>query len=254
MHPEQPPIHWGGAILWRGTSLARPVRNGSSFIGLGDHRHRMVIYPISAPDPDTGLALINWIAEVTYDDPSARDRTGWYNRVEIDDFIHYFEDWTYDWLDVLALIRGADAAYENPMIDRDPVPTWVDGPVALMGDAAHPMYPTGSNGASQAIIDARVLGAKFIEYGVNASALAAYNEQLCGPVSEVVLRNRGAGPFGLLNLVNERCGGEFDNIETVVPRDECEEFMACYKAAAGFARDTLNAAPPTIAPGLMVRG
>ena len=238
--------------MWRGTSLARPVRTGSSFIGLGDHRHRMVIYPISAPDPDTGLALINWIAEVTYDDPSARDRTGWYNRVEIDDFIHYFEDWTYDWLDVPALIRGADAAYENPMIDRDPVPTWVDGPVALIGDAAHPMYPTGSNGASQAIIDARVLGAKFIEYGVNESALAAYNEQLCGPVSEVVLRNRGAGPFGLLNLVNERCGGEFDNIETVVPRDEREEFMACYKAAAGFARDTLNAAPPTIAPGLMV--
>ena len=80
------------------------------------------------------------------------------------------------------------------MIDRDPVPTWVDGPVALIGDAAHPMYPTGSNGASQAIIDARVLGAKFIEYGVNALALAAYNDQLCGPVSEVVLRNRGAGP------------------------------------------------------------
>ena len=254
MHPQQPPIHWGGAILWRGTTLAWPVRTGSSFIGLGDHRHRIVIYPISAPDPDTGLALINWIAEVTYDDPSAWDRTGWYNRVEIGDFIHHFEDWTYDWLDVPALIRGADAAYENPMIDRDPVPTWVDGPVALIGDAAHPMYPTGSNGASQAIIDARVLGAKFIEYGVNASALAAYNDQLCGPVSEVVLRNRGAGPFGLLNLVNERCGGEFDNIETVVPRDEREEFMARYKAAAGFARDTLNAAPPTIAPGLMVFG
>ena len=254
MHPQQPPIHWGGAILWRGTTLAWPVRTGSSFVGLGDHRHRIVIYPISAPDPATGLSLINWIAEVTYDDPSARDRTGWYNRVEIGDFIHHFEDWTYDWLDVPALIRGADTAFENPMIDRDPVPTWVDGPVALIGDAAHPMYPTGSNGASQAIIDARVLGAKFIEYGVNESALANYNEQLCGPVSEVVLRNRGAGPFGLLNLVNERCGGEFDNIETVVPRDEREEFMARYKAAAGFARDTLNVAAPTIAPGQMVRG
>ena len=254
MHPQQPPIHWGGAILWRGTTLAWPVRTGSSFVGLGDHRHRIVIYPISAPDPATGLSLINWIAEVTYDDPSAWDRTGWYNRVEIGDFIHHFEDWTYDWLDVPALIRGADTAFENPMIDRDPVPTWVDGPVALIGDAAHPMYPTGSNGASQAIIDARVLGAKFIEYGVNALALAAYNDQLCGPVSEVVLRNRGAGPFGLLKLVNERCGGEFDNIETVVPRDEREEFMARYKAAAGFARDTLNAAPPTIAPGLMVCG
>ena len=254
MHPGQPPIHWGGAILWRGTTMARPVRTGSSFIGLGDHRHRMVIYPISPPDAETGLAQINWIAEVTYDDPAAHDRTGWYRPVEIDDFIHHFEDWTYDWLDVPELIRGADAAYENPMIDRDPVPTWIDGPVALMGDAAHPMYPTGSNGASQAIVDARVLGAQFLAHGVNEAALAAYDAQLCRPVSEIVLRNRGAGPFGLLNLVNERCGGEFDDIDDVVPAEERADFMAKYKAAAGFARDTLNAAPPTIAPGARIGG
>ena len=249
MHPAQPPIHWGGAMLWRGTSLAKPVRTGSSFIGLGTHRHRMVIYPISAPDPETGMALINWIAEVTYDDVDHADRSGWFTRVEIDDFIHHFEDWTYDWLDVPALIRSADAAYENPMIDRDPVPCWVDGPVALMGDAAHPMYPTGSNGASQAIVDARVLGARFLEHGVTATALAAYDAQLCQPVSEVVLRNRGAGPFGLLNMVNDRCGGVFDDIDEVIPGAERAAFMARYKAAAGFARDTLNAAPPTIAPG-----
>ena len=248
MHPDQPPIHWGGAMLWRGTSLARPVRTGSSFVGLGTHEHRMVIYPISAPDPDTGLALINWIAEVTYEDVDDADRSGWFSRVEIDDFIHHFEDWTYDWLDVPALIRGADAAYENPMIDRDPIPTWVDGPVALMGDAAHPMYPTGSNGASQAIIDARVLGALFLQHGVGPAALAAFDAQMCAPVSEVVLRNRGAGPFGLLNIVNDRCGGVFDDIDEVIPAAEREEFMARYKAAAGFARDTLNAAPPTIAP------
>ena len=252
MHPDQPPIHWGGAIMWRGTSLARPIRTGSSFVGLGSHRHRMVIYPISAPDPDTGLALINWIAEVTFDDPSAHERTGWYRPVEIDDFIHYFEDWTYDWLDVPALIRGADAAYENPMIDRDPVASWVDGPVALMGDAAHPMYPTGSNGASQAIVDARVLGAKFLAHGVNEQALAAYDAELCKPVSEVVLRNRGAGPFGLLNMVNDRCGGDFDDIDDVVSPEERADFMAKYKAAAGFARDTLNAAPPTIDAGMRV--
>ena len=252
MHPDQPPIHWGGAIMWRGTSLARPIRTGSSFVGLGSHRHRMVIYPISAPDPDTGLALINWIAEVTFDDPSAHERTGWYRPVEIDDFIHYFEDWTYDWLDVPALIRGADAAYENPMIDRDPVASWVDGPVALMGDAAHPMYPTGSNGASQAIVDARVLGAKFLAHGVNEQALAAYDAELCQPVSKVVLRNRGAGPFGLLNMVNDRCGGDFDDIDDVVSPEERADFMAKYKAAAGFARDTLNAAPPTIDAGMRV--
>ena len=252
MHPQQPPIHWGGAIMWRGTSLAKPVRTGSSFIGLGTHRHRMVIYPISHPDPETGLALINWIAEVTYDDASASDDMSWFGKVEIDDFIHHFEDWKFDWLDVPELIRGADAAYENPMIDRDPVDTWVDGPVALMGDAAHAMYPTGSNGASQAIMDARILGAKFLEHGVGPQALTAYNDQLCEPVSALILRNRGAGPFGLLNMVNERCGGEFEKIDDVIAPQERDEFMEKYKSAAGFARDALNGSPSTIAAGARV--
>jgi 2-polyprenyl-6-methoxyphenol hydroxylase-like FAD-dependent oxidoreductase len=253
MHPDQPPIHWGGAVMWRGTTRALPIRTGSSFVGLGTHRHRVVIYPISHPDPETGLSLINWIAEVTYDDPSARENTGWFRQVEIADFIHHFDGWTWDWLDVPALLRGADVAYENPMIDRDPVPTWVDGGVALIGDAAHAMYPTGSNGASQAIVDARVLGAMLVEHGVGHAALAAYDAALCGPISEVILRNRGAGPFGLLNMVDERCGGEFDDIDAVIPPAERDEFMAKYKAAAGFAKDRLNAAPPTIAPGARVR-
>ena len=252
MHPDQPPIHWGGAVMWRGTTIAKPIRTGSSFVGLGTHRQRMVIYPISHPDPETGLALINWIAEVTYDDPSARENTGWFGQVEISDFAHHFDGWTWDWMDVPALLKGADIAYENPMIDRDPVPTWIDGSVALMGDAAHAMYPTGSNGASQAIVDARVLGAMLVEHGLGRAALAAYDAALCGPISEVILRNRGAGPFGLLNMVDERCGGEFENIDDVIPATERAEFMAKYKAAAGFAKDNLNAAPPTIAPGAKV--
>ena len=252
MHPDQPPIHWGGALLWRGTSWAKPIRSGSSFVGLGTHLHRMVIYPISAPDAKTGLALTNWIAEVTHEDPDGYNKSGWYKPVEIDDFIHHFADWTYDWLDVPALIRGSDIAFENPMIDRDPVDSWVEGPVALMGDAAHPMYPTGSNGASQAIIDGRVLGAQFLEHGVTATALAAYDSALCGPVSQLVLRNRGAGPFGLLNIVNDRCGGHFDNIDDIIPPAERSAFIAEYKQAAGFARDHLNAAPPMIAPGAQI--
>ena len=75
--------------------------------------------------------MINWIAEVTHDDPDAYQNMGWYRQTSVDDFIHHFEDWKYDWLDVPALIRGSDVAYENPMIDRDPIPSWVDGPVAL---------------------------------------------------------------------------------------------------------------------------
>ncbi len=252
MHPDQPPIHWGGAVMWRGVTRARPIRSGSSFVGLGTHRHRMVIYPISHPDAD-GMADINWIAEVTYDSPEGRENTGWFRQVDIADFVQNFEGWRWDWLDVPALLQGGEVAYENPMIDRDPVSTWVDGPVALLGDAAHAMYPTGSNGASQAVIDARVLGACMVEHGANAQALAAYDARLCGPVSALILRNRGAGPFGLLNLVNDRCGGEFDDIDAVIPPEERAAFMAGYKAAAGFAIEALNAARPTIAPGAKVR-
>ena len=253
MHPDQPPIHWGGAIMWRGTTLGKPIRTGSSFVGLGTHRHRVVFYPISHPDPRTGLALINWIAELTVDAAEGRNNNSWFRAVAVEDFAHHFAGWTYDWLDVPDLLRRADVAYENPMIDRDPVPTWQDGPVALMGDAAHAMYPTGSNGASQAIMDARQLGVAMLEHGVTEAALAAYDHKLCGPISQLVLRNRGAGPFGLLNIVNDRCGGKFDNIDDVLPPDERNEFVAKYKAAAGFAIEQLNTAPPTIAPGAYVR-
>ena len=224
--------------MWRGTTCAKPIRTGSSFVGLGTHRHRFVFYPISHPDPQTGLSMINWIAEVTMDNTEGWKQSGWFRQVSIDDFVHHFDNWIWDWLDVPALIRQADSAFENPMIDRDPVPTWRDGPVALLGDAAHAMYPTGSNGGSQAIVDARVLGAAMVEHGVTQDALAAYDDKLCGPISQLILRNRGAGPFGLLNIVDERCGGTFDNIDDVIPPQERAEFMAGYKAAAGFAIET----------------
>lgn len=251
MHPAQPPIHWGGAVMWRGTVRAKPMRTESSFIGLGTHRHRMVIYPISAPDAD-GTALINWIAEVTMDNDGGWQQDGWFRPVEISEFAHHFNAFRYDWLDVPAMLESADCAYENPMIDRDPVDTWVDGAVALMGDAAHAMYPTGSNGASQAIIDARTLGAKMVAHGVSEAALKDYDDTLCGPVSALILRNRGAGPFGLLNLLDERCGGTFENIDDLIPAQERAAFMAGYKAAAGFAIEALNAAPRTIPEGARV--
>ena len=248
MHPEQPPIHWGGALMWRGTTRARPIRTGSSFVGLGTSRHRMVIYPISPPGAD-GLAEINWIAERTLDPGEDWQEAGWFREVPIDSFAPHFDQFRYDWLDVPALIRGADRAYENPMIDRDPIPTWVAGRVALLGDAAHAMYPTGSNGASQAVIDARSLGACLVARGVTPRALQDYDQKLCEPVSKLVLRNRGAGPFGLLNILDDRCGGHFDDIDAVIPQAERTAFLADYKAAAGFAIEALNTAPATIPPG-----
>jgi 2-polyprenyl-6-methoxyphenol hydroxylase-like FAD-dependent oxidoreductase len=251
MHPDDPGVQWGGAIMWRGTVRAKPLRTGASFVGLGTHRHRMVIYPISEPDAE-GRALINWIAEVTVDPSHGWQQDGWFRPVEIAEFAHHFEGFRYDWLDVPEMLAQADCAYENPMIDREPLPTWVEGRVALMGDAAHAMYPTGSNGASQAIVDARTIGAMMLDHGVTPAALAAYDEKLCAPVSAVQTRNRGAGPFGLLNLLDERCGGVFEDIDAVIPPEERAAFMAGYKTAAGFAMEALNAAPPTIQPGARV--
>lgn len=247
MHPGQPPIHWGGAIMWRGTVRAKPLRTESSFIGLGTHQHRMVIYPISKPAAD-GTVLTNWIAELTIDSNEGWLEDTWFKEVPIDSFAHHFEGFRYDWLDVPTMLNKSECGYMNPMIDRDPVATWVDGPVALMGDAAHAMYPTGSNGASQAIVDARVIGAAILKQGLTPDALKSYDDLLCKKVSELVLRNRSAGPFGLLDILNDRCGGVFENIETVIPLEERNAFMSRYKTAAGFAIEALNEAPATIAP------
>ncbi len=254
MHPHQPPIQWGGTILWRGTTPGVPVRTGASFVGLGSARHRVVVYPISAPAADTGLATINWVAEITVDNSQGWRQGDWNRRVALSEISHHFDGWNFGWLDVPAMLRGASEIFEYPMIDRDPVPTWVDGRAALLGDAAHVMYPVGSNGASQAIVDARVLGAAMLVHGVSPTALQAYDNKLCADISALVLRNRGAGPFGLLGLVDERCGGVFDDINTVIPAAERDAYMARYKAAAGFAMEALNAAPPTIAPGARVTG
>ena len=253
MHPTQPPIRWGGAIMWRGTTPGVPIRSGASFVGVGSLRHRVVFYPISQPDPATGLATINWIAEITVDNRDGWTQGDWNRRVQLADFAHHFDGWDFGWLDVPSMLRGASEVFEYPMIDRDPVPTWVHGRVALLGDAAHVMYPVGSNGASQAIVDARVLGAALVQHGVGVEALRSYDQKLCAEISALVLRNRGSGPFGLLGLVDERCGGMFDDIDQVIPAAEREAYMARYKAAAGFAIETLNAAPPTIPPGAKVR-
>jgi 2-polyprenyl-6-methoxyphenol hydroxylase-like FAD-dependent oxidoreductase len=246
MYPEQPPIRWGGAIMWRGVTRGKPIRTGASFVGLGTHRHRVVFYPISAPDPLSGLADINWIAEITVDNSGGWPDGDWNKQVRQDDFLHHFEHWNYDWIDIPAMLRGAAEVFEYPMIDREPIPTWLEGNAVLLGDAAHVMYPTGSNGASQAIIDARVLGACLLEHGVSHKAFTAYNGRLCKEISSLILRNRGAGPFGILNILDERCGGVFDDINDVISKSEIDDFMAKYKAASGFAVESLNKAAPTI--------
>lgn len=246
MYPDEGAPLWGGGVLWRGATMGPPVRSGASFLLVGSMEQRFVHYPITTPDPETGLQLQNWIAELTYDPADGWEGSDWNAQVSIDKFIDEFEDWDFDWLNVPELIRQTETVWEFPMVDRDPVDRWVDGRTMLIGDAAHVMYPVGSNGASQAIVDARILGAEFQQRGVGPDALLAVEDRLLEDISALVLRNRGAGPVGILGVVDDLCGGVFENIEDVIPRDEIDTFMARYKSAAGFAIDALNTAPPLI--------
>lgn len=248
MHPEEGPPIWSGRVMWRGVTRARPFLSGASMILAGHDTQRFVAYPISGPDADDGLADINWIAELAVDPKSTWAKEDWNRAATLEDFLPAFEDWRFGWLDVPELVMGAGEVLEYPMVDRDPVDRWTEGRVTLMGDAAHPTYPVGSNGASQAIVDARVIGQKLIEFGVAPQALAAYEAEVRPKANKVVLANRDSGPDAIMQLVEDRSGGVFERIEDVVPRAELEAHAARYKRLAGFSVEELNARPPTIDP------
>ncbi len=247
MHPDEGQPVWAGATLWRGTTLAQPFLGGAAMALAGNDRQRVVAYPISGTDR-AGLATINWIAELRVDPLDGYHREDWTRRVDRARFAPRFREWTFDWLDVPALIAGADTVYEYPMVDRDPVATWVEGSVALIGDAAHPTYPVGSNGASQAIVDARELGACLRAHGVSRRALAEFDERVRPRMERVILANRGRGPDAVMQMVEDRCDGPFERIDEVIPHAELAAHAARYKALAGFSIDELNARPALIGP------
>ena len=158
--------------------------------------------------------------------------------------LEHFAGWRFDWLDVPALDRPAPAIFDYPMIDRDPLERWGSGRVTLLGDAAHPMYPIGSNGSSQAIIDARVLAVELARCGGDvARGLAAYEAQRRPATSELVLANRRHGPERILTLVEQRAPGGFDSIDDVLHRDELDAIGGDYRRTAGFDVERLNARP-----------
>lgn len=244
---EGEPI-WNGAIMWRGTTQARHFLGGNAMFLAGHDGQRFVAYPISAEDPQTGRAEINWIAELRVDPSRALVKGDWNRPADKADFAPAFEGWNFGWVDCPALIRNSGAVYEYPMVDREPLPGWTDGCVTLMGDAAHATYPVGSNGASLAIIDARKLGAALRTHGVNRAALLAYEREM-RPRAEGVLRaNRGKGPDAVMQMVEDRCGGLFDDIEAVIPRAELAAHAEKYKQLSGFSVQALNAEPPILGP------
>jgi len=170
-YPDEGEPRYSGVNMWRGVTRWKPMLSGASMVRAGWLSHgKMVIYPIRPVDAD-GLQLFNWVAEI--ETPNYRKRD-WTRPGSIDDFIGAFADWHFDWLDVPAFIRAADSVLEFPMVDQDPLPRWSFGRVTLLGDAAHPMVPRGSNGAGQAILDARALTSALLEHENAAAALAAY--------------------------------------------------------------------------------
>lgn len=238
-YPAEHEPRFSGRLLWRSTTEAAPFLTGASMIMAGFASQKFVAYPISREANERGRSLVNWIAELTIggDEEPSRD---WNRQVNRSRFAAEFADWRFDWLDIPALIAASGPIYEFPMSDRDPVERWSFGRVTLLGDAAHPMYPIGSNGASQAILDAAMLAACLSREGDAVAVLQQYEAERLAPTSRIVLANRQQGPEVVMQMVEERAPGGFENLHDVVSLAELEGVAAGYKQVAGFDRDALN--------------
>jgi 5-methylphenazine-1-carboxylate 1-monooxygenase len=237
--PEEGEPRYSGVNMWRGVTRWKPILSGASMVRAGWLSHgKMVIYPIRAVDSD-GLQLINWVAEI--ETPNYRKRD-WNRAGSLDDFIGPFADWHFDWLDVPAFIRAADSVLEFPMVDQDPLPRWSFGRVTLLGDAAHPMVPRGSNGAGQSILDARALTAALVAHADPAAALASYEQQRLDATTRIVLTNRSNPPDAILREVFQRTNDRpFAAIDDVISRDELVALSEGYKRIAGYSKEALRA-------------
>jgi 5-methylphenazine-1-carboxylate 1-monooxygenase len=231
--PYEGPPKWNGVQLWRGVTLAAPFLTGHSQIWAGSSAQKFVCYPISGPDATTGLALLNWVCDLRVEGAVQTRREDWNRPGNLDDFLPRFERWRFPCLDVPAVVRGTRAVYEFPMVDRDPLERWSVGRVTLLGDAAHPMYPIGSNGASQAILDAVALADALATIPDPARALTHYEAERRPMTAEIVRMNRSQGLDAILDLVEARAPEGFTSIDDVIPASELQAIVARYKHAAG---------------------
>ena len=240
LHPEEGPPIGAGIRMWRGTAVRAPFLTGSSMIVAGSNAsEKFVAYPIT-PVVD-GLATINWCAEVRL--PGEGPPADWSARGRLGDVLRHFAGWRFDWLDVPDLIRAADPILEYPMIDRDPLPWWSTGRVTLLGDAAHPMYPIGSNGGSQAILDARVLAYHLATAPDTATALAAYERDRLETTTALLLANRRMGAERTLRMVAERAPEGFTRIEDVLSAVELAAIADAYRGTTNTDSTALNTRP-----------
>ena len=228
LHPDEGAPLYSGVNMLRGVTPWPAFLSGASMVRAGWHAcGKMVIYPIRNDVDAEGRQLVNWVAEITTSKYKARD---WNRPGELADFIYAFADWHFEWLDVPAMIESTQKILEFPMIDQDPLPLWSRGRVTLLGDAAHPMYPRGSNGAGQAILDAQVLTDCLARERDPVKALEAYEAERLQATANIVLMNRRNPPDAILREVYERTGDRpFDNVEDVISPEELRAITDGYK-------------------------
>jgi 2-polyprenyl-6-methoxyphenol hydroxylase-like FAD-dependent oxidoreductase len=236
LYPDEGEPHYTGVNMWRGVTPWKPVLSGASMVRAGWlATGKLVHYPIRNNVDGEGRQLVNWLWEI--ETPQYK-RWDWNRAARVEDFIADVESWRFDWLDVPAFLRAAELVLEYPMVDKDPLPAWTFGRVTLLGDAAHPMVPRGSNGAGQAILDAKVL-AQCLHDGIDC--LRTYEAQRLAPTAKVVLENRRNPPDAILREVYERTGDRpFGRIEQVISAQELAALSERYKQVAGYDKETLR--------------
>lgn len=231
LHPGTE-LSYTGYMMWRGTTVMQPFLSGASMVRAGWFTQgKLVVYPIRNNVNDRGDQLVNWVVEV---ESPMIERRDWNRPGYLEEFLEPFQDWTFDWLDVPAMFRGAEQILKYPMVDQDPLPSWTRGRITLLGDAAHPMVPRGSNGAAQSILDARQLSADLAAHSDAGEALLAYESVRRPATSQVVLLNRTNPPDAILREVYERTGDTpFDSIDDVMTAREMQELGDAYRKTVG---------------------
>lgn len=225
-----------GINTWRGVTRRKPILDGRTYLRIGSIRTgKIVVYPIADDVDDKGMQLINWVAEIERATAEAND---WNQGGKLEHFLPVYENWVFDWLDVGALIRESDVLLEYPMVDKDPLDRWTFGRVTLAGDAAHPMYPRGSNGSAQGLIDARTLAELLSSTDDPLAALKAYEAARLGPTSKVVQTNRTSPP-DIINIRVEELTGDrpFEDLDRFITQTELRQLSDQYKRIAGFAAE-----------------
>ena len=241
LYPHEGRPTYSGRTQWRGSIEAAPFLDGRTQVMIGHLEQRAVVYPISKQAAQRGRSRINWLALLGH--RSDDERESWDRRVPKERFFAPFTGWNFDWIPLADLISATEEIFEYPESDRDPLPRWSFGRVTLMGDAAHPMRPIGSQAGSQGIVDARVLVQAIGKGGDPAQALRAYEAERLPAMNEVVRRNRNFGAEIVMQTAEERAPDGFTKIEDVIPRRELEEIALSFKVAAGFDPDTVNNRP-----------